>query len=198
MTPDPSLDTARLQAHLERLRAGDREAADALLRQVCGRLERPARSMLRSFPNVRRWADTDDVLQSALLRLLRTLQALRPESTRDFTNLAAVHIRRELLDLARGFQNRLGRAVPMGEEELDAIPDRDSADGELDLWAGFHEEVERLPVLEREVVGLTYYHGWTQPQIAELLQVDERTVRRHWRSACRKLSAALGGRLPQA
>ena len=35
----------------------------------------------------------------ALLRLLRSLQAIRPGSTRDFFNLAAVHIRRELLDL---------------------------------------------------------------------------------------------------
>jgi RNA polymerase sigma-70 factor (ECF subfamily) len=197
MTPDPSLDTVHLHAYLDRMRAGDRAAADALLRQVCGRLERLAHSMLRSFPNVRRWTDTDDVLQSVLLRLLRTLQALRPASTRDFANLAAVHIRRELLDLARSFRGRLGRAVPLAEQDLAATPDRDSAAGDLDLWASFHEEVGRLPGEEREVMGLTFYHGWTQPQIAELMQVDVRTVRRRWRSACVKLSDALGGRLPQ-
>ena len=27
---------------------------------------------------------------------------------------------------------------------------------------------------------LTFYHGWTQAEIAELFQVDERTIRRRW------------------
>src|SRR6516165_7798940 len=109
MPADSSFDTIELHDYLERYRAGDRAATDAFLRRVCGRLERLARSMLRGFPNVRRWADTDDVLQSALMRLLHTLQATRPENTRHFANLAALHIRRELLDLARHYRNRLDR-----------------------------------------------------------------------------------------
>jgi RNA polymerase sigma factor (sigma-70 family) len=55
--------------------------------------------------------------------------------------------------------------------------------------------VARLPAEEREVVGLTFYHGWTQAQIAELFSVDERTIRRRWRSACQRLGKALGGQL---
>ena len=58
--------------------------------------------------------------------------------------------------------------------------------------------VERLPVEEREVVGLIYYHGWTQQQVAELLGVSERTVRRHWVSAVARLSTGLGGLFPGA
>jgi DNA-directed RNA polymerase specialized sigma24 family protein len=50
-------------------------------------------------------------------------------------------------------------------------------------------------VEEREVVCLTFYHGWTQMQIAELFQVDERTIRRRWRAAVLKLTEALGGRV---
>ncbi|MBN8909704.1 MAG: hypothetical protein J0H99_24595, partial [Rhodospirillales bacterium] len=42
-----------------------------------------------------------DVIQASWMRLLKTLENLRPESMRDFFNLAAVHVRRELLDLAR-------------------------------------------------------------------------------------------------
>jgi RNA polymerase sigma factor (sigma-70 family) len=57
--------------------------------------------------------------------------------------------------------------------------------------------VDGLPVAEREVVGLVFYHGWTQAQIAELFQVDERTVRRRWQSACLRLNRLAGGELPR-
>ena len=194
MEPDAPFDTVQMHAEIERLRQGNRAAADVLLVRFCSRLERLARTMLRGFPNVKRWADTDDVLQGSLVRLLRTLQAIRPESTREFVNLAAVHIRRELLDLARSFR---GRREETGTS-LAKVPDRHGMDADLDQWTGFHEQVEKLPVLEREIVGLTFYHGWTQTQIAELLAVDERTVRRRWRAAYLKLSDTLGGKLPDA
>jgi RNA polymerase sigma factor (sigma-70 family) len=202
MADDPTFTTLQLNEYIGQLRAGDRQGADELLRCVCNRLERLARRMLKSFPNVKRWADTDDVMQSALMRLLRTLEAIRPASTRDFFNLAAVHIRRELLDLARRYRGRLDRVSPGVAEGLDAgglsaVPEADGGDKDLDLWGAFHEKVEQLPAEEREVVGLTFYHGWTQPQIAELLGVDERTIRRRWRAACTTLSQALGGRLPE-
>jgi RNA polymerase sigma-70 factor (ECF subfamily) len=201
MTPESSFDTVELHAYVERLQAGDPGAADAFLRRICGRMERLARSMLRGFPSVRRWADTNDVLQGALMRLLHTLQTTRPEGTRHFANLAALHIRRELLDLARHFRNRLDRPGAAASEDGDGATEPPDPSGaladDLDLWSAFHEQVDRLPVEEREVVGLTFYHGWTQAQIAELFQVDERTIRRRWRSAALKLTEALGGRLPQ-
>jgi RNA polymerase sigma-70 factor (ECF subfamily) len=200
MTSDSSFDTFQLHDYLDRYRAGDRAATDAFLRCVCGRLERLARSMLRGFPNVRRWAGTDDVVQSALMRLLHSLETIRPENTRHFANLAALHIRRELLDLARHFRNRLDRpgGGADGQGAAEPADPGGGAAGELDLWSAFHEQVGRLPVEEREVVGLTFYHGWTQAQIAELFRVDERTVRRRLRSAAQRLSEALGGRLPQS
>jgi RNA polymerase sigma factor (sigma-70 family) len=112
----------------------------------------------------------------------------------------ATHIRRELLDLSRRCRRRPDVvATGRGEEEdqLAQVPAPET-DGEedLELWSAFHERVEQLPLEEREVVGLIFYYGWTQVQIAELFEVDERTVRRRWRSACQRLSEALGGRLP--
>jgi RNA polymerase sigma-70 factor (ECF subfamily) len=200
MTEEPSFSTLQLNEYIDHLRAGNRGAADALLRRVCDRLERLARRMLKNFPAVKRWADTGDVLQSALMRLLRSLEAIRPESTRDFFNLAAVHIRRELLDLARSFRRRrdqVGLLEPGDDSAAPAVVPEAAVDQDLDLWSAFHERVEQLPADEREVASLTFYHGWTQVQIAELLGVDERTVRRRWHAACWKLSQALGGRLPE-
>jgi RNA polymerase sigma-70 factor (ECF subfamily) len=195
---DPQLDTVNLHRLIERMREGDNLAADDLLRAAGNRLELLARRMLRSFPNVKVWADTGDVLQNALLRLLRTLHSIKPASTRDFLNLAAVQIRRELLDLARQFAGRrYGHATGGTDSDLLAAAAAPSdSPAELELWRRFHDAVENLDPEEREVVSLTFYHGWTQPQIAELLGVAERTVRRRWTSATARLAQLLDGQLP--
>jgi RNA polymerase sigma factor (sigma-70 family) len=163
-------------------------------------MELLARKMLKDFPSVRRWAEMEDVVQNALLRLLAALEQVRPESVHHFFNLAAVHLRRELTDLARQLTGPKGkasrRATPLSDDDSSdvrifqpAAPVEDA--GELDGWCRFHEQVERLPVEEREVVGLIYYHGWTQAEVAELFQVNERTVRRRWESALAKLQRIL-------
>src|ERR1700694_2240596 len=98
---DASFHTTELQGYLERMRDGDAAARDELLRPVCGRLERLTRKMLKAYPTVQRWEDTGDVFQNATMRLLRSLQEVRPDSTRAFFGLAAEQLRRELLGLAR-------------------------------------------------------------------------------------------------
>src|SRR5438045_2374951 len=108
MADEPTLSTKELHGWLDRMRAGDPAAADELVRRVGGRLERLAHKMLRRYRNVRRWADTDDVYQGAMLRLLHSLRQVRPGSVRDFFGLAAEHLRRELLDLARHFYGPRG------------------------------------------------------------------------------------------
>ncbi len=192
---DPTVNTVRLHALVDRIQAGDLAARDELLHGVCNRLERLARKMLRRFPGVRRWAQTDDVLQNALLRLLRALQQVRPDSTRSFFNLAAEQMRRELLDMARHFFGPHGHAAHYasgvlaedGAAPAADPPDRAEAPGDLERWCRFHEEVEKLPAEEREVVGLIYYHGWAQAAVAELFQVNVRTVQRRWQAAMLKL-----------
>jgi RNA polymerase sigma-70 factor (ECF subfamily) len=179
------------------MRSGDLAARDELLRRVCRRVERLARKMLHGFPGVHRWADTDDVLQNSLLRLLRSLEQVRPASTRAFFGLAAEHIRRELLDLARHYYGPEGSGAhhtshllpgdgTASEPVAPAVAPED-----LERWCAFHQAVERLPAVERETVGLVYYHGWTQEQIAELFQVSVRTVRRRWEVALVRLHNAL-------
>jgi RNA polymerase sigma-70 factor (ECF subfamily) len=199
---DPAFNSVNLQKCLDGWQAGDRSAADELFRATGVRLEKLARRMTRTFPNLRGHADTGDVLQNSLIRLLHTLRKLRPATTRDFFNLAAVHIRRELIDLARrtkgkgcvplhgpGDSSSAGASAPRAES-------RDAQAGaDFDLWVRFHEAVDELPVEEREVVGLVFYHGWTQVKIAELFDVDERTIRRRWSSACQRLREIVGGDL---
>jgi RNA polymerase sigma-70 factor (ECF subfamily) len=180
------------------MRSGDAAAQDELLRRIGDRLERLARKMIKGFPQVRRWTETLDVVQNATLRLLRALEQVRPDSTRAFFGLAAEQIRRELLDLARHFRGPHGVGANHASQVLlaegNAVPEpvapADPPD-ELDRWCAFHEAVEKLPVDEREVLGLVFYHGWTQAQVAELFQVSERTVRRWWESAMVRLHDSL-------
>ena len=189
--PDSTLNTAHLNNCLDLWCAGDLKGRDSLARLATARLEPLARKMLRGFPNVHRWEETDDVLQNAIMRLLHTLANIRPDSTRDFFNLAAVHIRRELLDLARHHRKRTGQTEPGAEESgadpLAQLPEQAAGMAELERWSSFHENVESLPVEEREVVGLIFYHGWTQAQVAELFSISDRTVRRRWEEALQKL-----------
>jgi RNA polymerase sigma-70 factor (ECF subfamily) len=192
-----TLNTAYLNGCFDRWKNGDLSGRDSLIQAAAGRLEPLARKMLRAFPNVRRWEETNDVLQNAIIRLLRTLESIRPASTRDFLNLAVVHIRRELLDLARHHKNRANQmnASPGSDANLDPmaqIPEKSPEGTELDRWCAFHDQVEKLPAEEREVVGLIFYHGWTQAQVAELFDISDRTVRRRWEDAMKKLHSTLG------
>jgi RNA polymerase sigma-70 factor (ECF subfamily) len=202
--PNPSFSTQHLQRWLDRIQAGDASAQDELLRHAGNRLERLARKMLSRFPGVRRWAETGDVLQNATLRLLHALKEVRPACTREFFGLAAEQMRRELLDLLRHFYGRQGHGANHASQADDRgsraegcePPDRADDPDVLERWCAFHEAVEQLPAEEREVIGLIFYHGWTQAEIGQLFGVDERTVRRRWRAARLKLHDALKGDLP--
>jgi RNA polymerase sigma-70 factor (ECF subfamily) len=206
---DPSRQSVVIQAYLDRLRAGDEAARAELLACACERLRSLARKMLKGYPNVRRWEQTDDVLQSASLRLHRTLGQLPVATSRDFFRLAALNIRRELLDLARHYYGPQGHGKhhatwaggdaaasnigsgPPGPGDLSAEPSR------LASWGEFHEQIGALPEEEREVFDLVWYQGLSQAEAAELLGISERTVKRRWQAGRVKLYEALGGEVPE-
>jgi len=191
--------TVQLEGWLTRMRAGDQTAPDELVRHVCGQLERLTRHMLRDFPGVHRWTETDDVLQSALLRLLRALREARPNGTREFFALAAEQIRRELLDLARHYFGPLGQAARHQSADGQALhehADESREPSRLAEWCEFHQHIAELPEAEREVVDLIFYHGMTQSEAAAVLDVAVRTVQRRWQSALLRLHPILNGGWP--
>jgi RNA polymerase sigma-70 factor (ECF subfamily) len=201
--PGVPSDSSTLQACLARVGAGDAQAFDELVRHALARLQRLTRSMLRAYPGVRRWEETDDVLQNALLRLQRSLAAVGPESGAQFFGLAAAQIRRELIDLARHYYGPQGAGAHHasagsgeGPHPLDRRGETTHEPRRLAEWGEFHECVAALPAEEREVFDLLWYHGLSQAEAAALLQVAERTVKRRWRSARLLVHQALKGELP--
>jgi len=182
---------------IDRIRACDSQAMNELIQAAAKRLEKLARHMVGNDVSQRYDIDADVILQGALLRLMRSLKEVRPDSTRSFFNLAAVQMRRELLDIFRAARRRptFEQIDDSSGTGLHSVPA--PSDPDMDRWAALHVAVEQLPVDEREVIGLTFYHGWSQMEIAVLLHVSDRHVRRIWNEAIRHLSKALGGQLPE-
>jgi RNA polymerase sigma-70 factor (ECF subfamily) len=186
--------TTQLQNWLELARRGDVEARGAILEHTCDRLRKLSRKMLRGFPKVRRWSETDDVLQNALLRLHRALAEVRPKSPRQFYGLAATQIRRELLDLAKHFYGAEGVGANHqsdGDSKIKAQSADTVRPETLEKWTRFHQHVEALPEEEREVVALVWYDGLPQPEVATLLGVSVATVKRRWQAARLRLCELL-------
>ncbi len=180
--------TTLMIRHLEKMRAGDSEARNELMERVVRRLHLLSQRMLRGFPRVERLTEADDILQSASLRLLRALECVQPSTTAEFFNLAAVQIRRELLDLARRYKNLpIDRADGDGQGSISTLSDAKCEPEDLESWEAFHQAVEQLESLDREIVSLLFYHGWTQDQVAELLQMNVRTIRRRWHASVQQL-----------
>jgi RNA polymerase sigma-70 factor (ECF subfamily) len=187
------------------MRAGDSAARDELLRHVSGRLQRLTRQMLRGHPAVRRWVESGDVLQGALMRLLRALKDVQPSSARDFFALAAQQIRRELIDLARHYYGPQGlganhathAAEGSGLQPAENAADRAAEPSGLAEWCEFHAKIDELPEDQREVVGLLFYQGLTQADAAQLLGVTVRTVQRRWHAALVELHDIMKGHWPE-
>jgi RNA polymerase sigma factor (sigma-70 family) len=197
--------TTRINAWIDRIRAGDDTAFDELVRCFEGRLKGLAGQMLRGFPDLGPREQTDDVLQGALMRLHAALRALvgadkgpaalKTLHAAELSRLAALQIRRELLDLADYHRKRPATELP-GSEDLTGPRPRTSNPLDLAIWSEFHQKARSLPEEAREVFALVYYGGLPQADVAELLGVSVRTVRYRWQDARLTLTDALGGRLP--
>lgn len=187
----------QLQNLIQLAQQGDASAKDALLDHACDRLLRLTRKMFHSYPALRRWEQTDDVFQNAMLRLHRAWADVKLESVRHFFNLAAVQIRRELLDLARHHFGPEGEAAKHHtdgqppDEPGGALHAQAQEPVDLESWSEFHAQVEALPEQEREVVNLLWYQGFTQEEAASVLGISSRTLKRRWHSARLKLYEAM-------
>lgn len=189
MTDSPA-NTTQLQALLD---GGDDVAYGELLSIASTRLQKLTRKMVRDFPRLRRWEQTDDVFQTAALRLHRSLSEVKPESVRQFFGLAATQIRRTLIDLARHHYGPEGQAAKHESGTNSDHSGHTDQPETLASWAEFHEQVDQLPDDEREVFQLLWYSGATQREAAELLDISERTVLRRYCRARLQLKDALHG-----
>ncbi len=188
--------------------SGDDSAWDAIIDHSCERLRRLARRMLRNYPALRRWEQTDDILQNAVIRLHRSLRAVKPESSSQFYGLAATQIRRSLLDLTRhhfgphgtGANHHTDHPPKQDGQSVSAVESHAATGLEpstLAEWSEFHQAVEGLPEQEQQVFNLLWYDGMSQPEAATVSGIPLRTLKRRWQAARLKLIELMDGETPE-
>ena len=187
------MEKTRTQDWLNRHRLGDPAAKDELIAHCCDQLGKKAKKQLKRFPSVARWERTDDVLQKAVIRLHSTLDDVQPESVKHLLNLGALQIRRTLIDLKRHYQGPEGLGAKhqtdgdRREQDGGAAANASAEPETLEEWTEFHTAVEQLPDESREIVDLYFYQDLSHQEVAELLDITERTSKRRWRAAKEQL-----------
>ena len=211
MIPDSSDTTVSpIQRHLATLSGEARSpAADAargaLVELAAERMRALAQRMLAGAPQARRWMETDDVVQNAMIRLYRALGGVIPNDPQHFARLAALQVRRELIDVTRRLRspesfaaNHDTNVITDGRLWVDGSAADDSdAPARLAEWTRFHETVEALTEDDRNLFGMVWYLGMTQDEIAALLGCSSRTVRRRWDEAKRAFTSACQAEPPE-
>jgi RNA polymerase sigma-70 factor (ECF subfamily) len=207
MSSEPQTGAPSTAYLLSQAARGDEQAHGELLRHVGARLLKLTRRMLRGYPHLQRWEQTDDIYQTAVARLYQALTQMTPESAQHFWHLAALQIRRTLIDLARTHFGPEGQARhhhsdgALAREDADAeivrnAPQRSAEPVTLEDWTAFHEAVDRLPEGERDVFQLVWYSGLTQQETADTIGVSLPTVQRRWYAAQVSLYRALQDKTP--
>lgn len=183
-----SLDGDEVHRLLDRAAAGDSSAHDELVELTERRLMRLTRQMLRGYPRLRRWEQTDDVFQTAIVRLHKSLRDVAPTSIEHFFGLAATQVRRTLVDLTRHHFGPLGQGANHASDVDNHIKEHVQADQltpessamSIEFWNRFHEVAGALPDQERRVFELIWYGGLEQKDVSKALEISIPTVQRRW------------------
>lgn len=173
--------TAVVQRYLQKL-AVDAEGEAVvreLLERSIGRLHFLCNGLLaRSYPRLMRPPlnlQSEEMLSSVVERLMKAMREIRPQTTRQFFALATRHMRWELNDVARRFDEQ-SRAVELHDDAVASPTSSHSVatPNVIRMLAA----IDSMPEEEREVFDLVRIQGLSPAEAAEVLGVTVRTVQR--------------------
>lgn len=185
---DPHPDQ-HIEALLAELKGGDRAAMDELLTLLFEDLRGIARSQRRRVGGGETLRTTA-LVHEAYLKL-RASSSLSPDSRRHFLHTAALAMRQILIDHARSriaAEDRHRVARMQAEDKPGEL--QQQARLVLDIDAALLQ-LEAIDPRLTAVVNYRYFAGYSEAEIADLLEVSERTVRRDWFKARAWLAATL-------
>lgn len=196
--PAPSAPITEL---LQQVAAGDRAAIDAVFGALYPDLKRIARARLRQQGHGD-GMHTTTLVHESFMRLVQA-RSLQLQDRRHFFAYAAKMMRNIIVDSAREHlaERRGGGAehITLSGDEVEAVAG-DSADTDLVRVHDALRELEALDPALAELVEMRYFGGYDDLEIAELLGITDRSVRRRWEKARAWLYVALhdGGTPPEA
>jgi RNA polymerase sigma factor (TIGR02999 family) len=175
---------------LQQVQAGDVGAREALFAATYPDLERLARARLRSGGR-NTLLDTRGLVHESYLRYVRT-EELRAEDRRAFFAFASQVMRSVIVSSARErAAEKRGDGQPRLTLSTDVAEQLPTGEDEI---LRVHEALESLAQVDARlahVVQMRYFGGYSEQEIAETLEVTERTVQRLWLKARLMLRAAM-------
>jgi RNA polymerase sigma factor (TIGR02999 family) len=182
--------TADVTTLLDRFQNGDRTAGDRLWEEVYQELRQVAHRRLlgeRSGHTL----GTTALVHECYLRLIDQTQ-IEWQSRLHFFAMASRVMRNILVDYARRkkAQKRGGDAPHLNLEDVRIA----GTNGSADLFLALDQALDQLDRVDERlarVVEYRFFGGMQEKEIAELLDVSPRTVRRDWRKAKLWLARAL-------
>jgi RNA polymerase sigma factor (TIGR02999 family) len=175
---------------IHRAQGGDAAAADALFAATYADLRRLARARLRAGGRDT-FLDTSSLVHESYLRFAGAGR-LQLADRLHFMRWAGRVMRSVIVDFARR-RHADRRGGDMRKLTLTTQIDAEAPDGAAEILR-VHEaldEIARMDPRMAQVVELRYFGGMTEVEIAEVLGVTDRTVRRDWEKARLLLREAL-------
>ncbi|MEO1525923.1 MAG: sigma-70 family RNA polymerase sigma factor [Planctomycetota bacterium] len=163
------------------------ETLERLIESAATRLRLLASQLFHSGDRLRRFVTSDDLFQEFAIKLPRSIQMQRPESSRALVALSARIMRHTLVDFARQlFGNEIawGNIQPNEDRNpIEAADRHESPSRSMQLDEArlcVLEAVEKLNEFEKEVFDLHYIKGLPQHEIAEMTGVSQGKVSKTW------------------
>lgn len=175
---------------IQEVAAGDLAARDKLFAAAYSELRKLARSRLRDGGR-NTFLETTALVHESYLRFVKVGE-LRIEDRRAFFGYASKVMRSVIVDAVRERQAER-RGGDVSELTLDTQVSAQLPGGETETLH-VHEALLALEQAEprlAQVVEMRYFGGYSELEIAEVLGVTERTVRRDWDKARLLLMSAL-------
>ncbi|MFT3744555.1 MAG: sigma-70 family RNA polymerase sigma factor [Pyrinomonadaceae bacterium] len=175
-------------------RSGDEQAIERLFPIVYNELKRQARRYLRRERSDHTLQPTA-LVHEAYMRLAGT--STPPIENRvHFFGIASRIMRQILVDHARqrNAEKRGGTVQRFSLEELDILPEQSA--GDLLALNEVLDQLEKIDERKCKVVEMRFFGGLSENEIAEVLGVSEKTVRRDWNFAKLWLYRELSGEEP--
>ncbi len=162
---------------LNRWQAGDSQALDEIIPHVYQQLRQLAQIQLRN--NNKNSIQCSELVAEAYLRLI-DVKNINWNDRNHFFSVAARTMRRVLVDNYRKKKsNKRGNNQTLLTFKEDTNGSQENSI-ELDKLEDALSALEKLDARQAEIVTMRFFGGLKNAEIAEILSVSERTIKRDW------------------